>query len=119
MMKSPHPHQAAGAAANQGNEKERRFADAPTSFDGSALVNAHHGKTCEVDDCQIKRNKWIPYHFSFSCIFIARTLQDRPKRLMKPSASWWSYRSPVVKEAMLSLYREYGLVSPALMMLPL
>ncbi len=26
--------------------------------------------------------------FSTSCIFIARTLQDRPKRLMKPSASW-------------------------------
>ena len=27
---------------------------------------------------------------------------------MKPSASWWSYKSPVVKEAMLSLYKEYG-----------
>lgn len=39
----------------------------------------------------------------FSCIFIARTLHDKPNRLIKPSASWWSYRSPVVKEAMLSL----------------
>ena len=38
-----------------------------------------------------------------SCIFIARTLQERPKRLIKPSASWWSYKSPVLNDAMLSL----------------
>ena len=25
------------------------------------------------------------------------------RELIKPSASWWSYRSPVVKDAMLSL----------------
>ena len=44
------------------------------------------------------------YLFSFtSCIFIARTLEESPNRLIKPSASWWSYKSPVVKEAMLSL----------------
>ena len=33
----------------------------------------------------------------------ARTLSERPKRLMKPSASWWSYKSPVVNEAIDSL----------------
>lgn len=43
---------------------------------------------------------------SASCIFMARTLQESPKRLIKPSASWWSYKSPVVKEAMDSLYKE-------------
>lgn len=57
--------------------------------------------------------------FSASCIFIARTLHDRPNRLMKPSASWWSYKSPVVNDAILSLYNEYGLVSPALIIFPL
>ena len=51
--------------------------------------------------------------------FIALTLSERPKRLMKPSASWWSYKSPVVNEAIDSLYNEYGDVVPALMMLPL
>lgn len=25
-----------------------------------------------------------------SCSFIARTFNERPNRLMKPSASWWS-----------------------------
>jgi hypothetical protein len=44
--------------------------------------------------------------FSTSCIFIARTLHESPYRLMKPSASWWSYKSPVVKEAIDSLYSE-------------
>lgn len=53
MMKSTHPDQAASASANQGNEKERRFPDTPSFFDGSAFVNAHHGKTDQVDDCQI------------------------------------------------------------------
>ena len=28
--------------------------------------------------------------FSISAIFIARTFNERPKRLMNPSASWWS-----------------------------
>ena len=41
-----------------------------------------------------------------SAIFIARTFVERPKRLMKPDASWWSYKSPVVNEAMLALYNE-------------
>lgn len=61
-------------------------------------------------------------YFSFlltCCIIIARTFNGRPNRVMKPSASWWSYSSPVVKEASSSLYREYGEVVPALMMLPL
>jgi len=50
---------------------------------------------------------FINYLFpSASCIFIARTLQERPNRLMKPSASWWSYKSPVVKDAIDSLYKE-------------
>lgn len=43
------------------------------------------------------------YFDSASCIFRARTFKGRPKRVMKPSASWWSYRSPVVKEARDSL----------------
>ena len=43
---------------------------------------------------------------SISAIFMARTFKGRPNRVMKPSASWWSYRSPVVKEARDSLYRE-------------
>ena len=39
-----------------------------------------------------------------SIFFMARTFVDKPKRLMKPSASWWSYKSPVVNDAMLSSY---------------
>ena len=54
-----------------------------------------------------------------SAIFMARTFNGSPNSVMKPSASWWSYRSPVVKEASDSLYKEYGDVVPALMMLPL
>ena len=46
------------------------------------------------------------YRFLTSAIFMARTFSGSPKRVMKPSASWWSYRSPVVKEARDSLYRE-------------
>lgn len=30
------------------------------------------------------------YLFSTSAIFIARTLSGNPKRLINPSASWWS-----------------------------
>ena len=30
------------------------------------------------------------WFFSASASFMARTLQDKPKRLIKPSASWWS-----------------------------
>lgn len=60
------------------------------------------------------------YLFLFaSAIFIARTFKGNPKRLMNPSASWWSYNSPVVKLAKDSLYNEYGDVVPALMILPL
>lgn len=52
-------------------------------------------------------NTVMVYLFLFtSCIFMARTFDDRPKRLMNPSASWWSYKSPVVNDAMLSLYNE-------------
>ena len=56
---------------------------------------------------------------SKDAIFIARTFNERPNKLMNPSASWWLYNSPVVKEAMLSLYKLYGEVVPFLMMLPL
>ncbi len=31
------------------------------------------------------------------CNFIARTFSGSPNNVMNPSASWWSYRSPVVK----------------------
>ena len=40
---------------------------------------------------------------STSAIFIARTLSGRPNNVMNPSASWWSYKSPVVKLASDSL----------------
>ena len=50
---------------------------------------------------------------------MARTLLERPNKLMKPFASWWSYKSPVVKDAILSLYKEYGEVVPAFVILPL
>src|SRR5699024_7928099 len=61
----------------------------------------------------------IRLFFSISAIFIARTFKESPNRLMNPSASWWSYKSPVVNEAMLSLYKLYGEVVPCLMILPL
>ena len=32
---------------------------------------------------------YLPFLFT-SCIFIARTLVDRPNNVMNPSASWWS-----------------------------
>lgn len=57
--------------------------------------------------------------FSTSCIFNARTFNGRPNKVINPLASWWSYKSPVVKDAKDSLYRLYGEVVPALMMLPL
>ena len=38
-----------------------------------------------------------------SCHFIARTFSGSPNNVMKPSASWWSYKSPVVKLARDSL----------------
>ena len=41
--------------------------------------------------------------FSISAIFIARTFNGRPNKVMNPSASWWSYKSPVVKLAKDSL----------------
>ena len=41
--------------------------------------------------------------FESSSIFIARTLSGSPNRVMNPSASWWSYISPVVKLASDSL----------------
>ena len=34
---------------------------------------------------------------------IARTFNGSPNNVMNPSASWWSYWSPVVKEASVSL----------------
>ena len=48
---------------------------------------------------------YLSLFFAASAIFIARTFRGRPNRVMKPEASWWSYRSPVVKEARDSLYR--------------
>lgn len=47
------------------------------------------------------------------CSIRARTLRGSPKRVMKPWASLWLYSSPVVKEAMLSLYRLYFDQEPA------
>ena len=35
-------------------------------------------------------NKDYLLFFSTSNFFMARTFKDRPNRLMKPSASWWS-----------------------------
>ena len=46
---------------------------------------------------------WIYLFFSISAIFIARTFNGRPNKVMNPSASWWSYKSPVVKLAKDSL----------------
>ena len=57
--------------------------------------------------------------FSTSMSFMARTFNGRPNSVINPLASLWSYISPVVKEARDSLYRLYGEVVPALMMLPL
>ena len=31
--------------------------------------------------------------------FIARTLVERPYKVINPSASWWSYKSPVLNDA--------------------
>ena len=46
---------------------------------------------------------YFKFSFFSSFILIARTLRGRPHRVMKPSASWWSYISPVVKDAKDSL----------------
>ena len=64
--------------------------------------------------------RFFDYLLSFaSASFIALTLSGKPNNVMKPSASWWSYKSPVVKLANDSLYNVYGEVVPALIMLPL
>ena len=42
-------------------------------------------------------------YFSNSAIFIARTFKGSPNKVINPSASWWSYQSPVVKLAKDSL----------------
>ena len=78
------------------------------SFVLSVLFTDTEGRFCS----QYQRNfppmghmgKPREYHLLFS-IIIARTFMDRPNRLMKPSASLWSYSSPVAKEAIDSLYR--------------
>ena len=47
------------------------------------------------------------------CSIRARTLRGSPNSVMKPWASLWLYSSPVVNEAMLSLYRLYLDQEPA------
>ena len=54
----------------------------------------------------IKSEFYLLFSFSSYFSFIARTLRGRPQSVMNPAASWWSYMSPVVNEARLSLYSE-------------
>ena len=54
----------------------------------------------------IVRSTFYFLFFSTFCSIIARTFIERPNKLMKPEASLWSYKSPVVKEARLSEYNE-------------
>ena len=51
--------------------------------------------------------------------FIALTFVERPYKVINPSASWWSYKSPVEKLAIPSSYKEYGEAVPSLIIFPL
>ena len=47
-----------------------------------------HKKVPLQKTASLRKNRMADQSSPFSAIFIARTLTDRPKRLMKPSASW-------------------------------
>ena len=80
--------------------------------DNSKIYTYNH--YCRI---YLKYTTYLVSPFCF-CI-IALTFNGRPNNVIKPSASWWSYKSPVVNEARLSEYNEYGEVVPALIMFPL
>lgn len=52
------------------------------------VIKKGHPKV--VNDLRDDLNYFVIYYFSFSACFIARTFNERPKRLINPSASWWS-----------------------------
>ena len=91
-----HADYAADASADYGKEEEHGFGNAPLVVDGTVFVDAHGSKTEEVNrckvcnypyDCTVKFQSYL-FFLLTSCIFMARTFVERPKRLMKPSASW-------------------------------
>ena len=55
--------------------------------------------TTTRSDNPLMKYRLFSYLFSASASFIALTLSGKPNNVMKPSASWWSYKSPVVKLA--------------------
>ena len=89
-----HADYAADASADYGKEEEHGFGNAPLVVDCTVFVDAHGGKAEEVYRryiCNYPNDCTVKFHYLFlfaSCIFMARTLVERPKRLMKPSASW-------------------------------
>ena len=87
VAEMPHAHGAAQGSPQERRQKQRSLRDAPGAPDGSLLVYSHDRIAYNIDDGQIDDNKSHKYCSPCSCIFIARTLQDNPNRLMKPSAS--------------------------------
>ena len=67
--------------------------------------------------CETPAPQFSHYYLAFSFIN-ALILRGKPNKLMKPAASAWLYTSSSSNVTKSSLYKEYGEVAPAEIMLP-